>query len=278
MIKIFLSVRNRLAITKKCIQALKKHSSLSHQIYVYDNLSNYKVKEHHEYWYNLLKNNLITQITYNTRESTFNAFSKAVSSNQFGYSHLLDPRRDEYDFLVILDNDIIVFPGWDELVLKTWTMLQKNRFNNIQIVSQIPGGIVKRKELNFKVDGRTIQSGKLGGSGFWCLKNSFFKDVGFLDIKPLIGHNKKHDSSYWNLLEKASKGEDYIVGIGGDPPLCIHCGGLSGSICNELVKTKKNIDKNEAISFKSAEEKIENIKFDEFIKVITEEKRLRNDW
>ena len=52
MIKIFISVRNRLAITKKCIYALKEHSTIKHQIYVYDNETNYRLKEHFDYFQN----------------------------------------------------------------------------------------------------------------------------------------------------------------------------------------------------------------------------------
>jgi len=49
MIKICLTVRNRLALTKKCLLSLKKHSVVPHQIYVYDNLTNYKLDEHFEF-------------------------------------------------------------------------------------------------------------------------------------------------------------------------------------------------------------------------------------
>ena len=46
MIKIFLTVRNRLAITAKCITALHKFSELEHQIYVYDNNTTHMLDEH----------------------------------------------------------------------------------------------------------------------------------------------------------------------------------------------------------------------------------------
>ena len=56
MIKIFLTVRNRLAITKKCIQAIHKHSTMPYQLYVYNNQTNYKLDEHFEYFYELFNN------------------------------------------------------------------------------------------------------------------------------------------------------------------------------------------------------------------------------
>ena len=42
-----------------------------------------------------------------------------------------------------------------------------------------------------------IAIGKLGGSGFWNVKTDFFKKVGYLDIKMLIGQNKRHDQNSW---------------------------------------------------------------------------------
>ena len=83
MIKIFLTVRNRLAITKKCIKAIQKHSTMPYQLYVYDNQTNHRLKEHFEYFADLYEKGLVSQVTFNTNASTFNAFSKAASNNMF---------------------------------------------------------------------------------------------------------------------------------------------------------------------------------------------------
>ena len=116
MIKIFMTVRDRLAITKKTIEALYTNTKLPFQLYVYNNSTESRVKEHFEYFYKLYKSDLITQLTFNTDESTFNAFSKAAACNQFGRTHMDDPNWKDYDFLLFLDNDIVVLPGWDEIL------------------------------------------------------------------------------------------------------------------------------------------------------------------
>lgn len=269
MIKIFLTIRNRLSITKKCIEAIKRHSTIKHQIYIYDNLTNYKLKEHWEYLYNLFRLGLVSQVTFNSTDSTFNAFSKAVASNQFGYLHMNDPMWNTYDFLVILDNDIIVFPGWDSIILSAWEELKKrSMYEQIHIITFLPGGITMRKQVPFKICDREVQVGRCSGSGFWCVKNSFFKDIGYLDIKTLVGHDKRHDSSYWNLLERKSRGKEYVLGIGGKPPLCFHCGGIAGSICNTLSRNKSKPEKYELIKFKESEEKIDSMSFDEFMSYV----------
>jgi len=278
MIKVFISVRNRLSITKKCIIALYRYTKLPLQIHIYDNLTNYKIREHFEYAYNLYKNGLIASYNFNTKESTFNAFSKAISFNQFGTLHCMDPNKNDYDFLLILDNDIIVLPDWDLKVKSAFEYI-KNR-KEIKIVSQITSGIKNAIKLDDKIYNNTIEmsAGKNGGSGFWCIRPNFFEDVGFLDAKNLVGKHKGHDIYYWRLLDKASNNKPYILGL--HTKLCIHCGGMTGSICNVMSRgIEKSLQEKESIiKFESAEEEIEKTNFDDFIKKICEDKNLINGW
>jgi len=262
MYKIFLSVRNRLAITTKCLTALKRNSTIPHQIYVYDNITNYKVEEHFMYFSQLYKKNLITQYVVNTKDSTFNAFSKIVSCNQFGLQHQLDPNKDKCDFLVFLDNDTIVLPGWDSFLKLCWDDINKYKMNKVKVVSQLPGSIMSRKKIPQKIGGYETEVGKFGGSELWCVKNNFFEDIGYLDIKQAVGLDKKHDQFYWVLLEKKSGGNEYVLGT--TNRICIHAGGLAGSLCNTLTKNRQNKDKEELIKFEQQEEKINNMTFDEF--------------
>ena len=83
MIKIFISVRNRLEITKKCLEALKRHSTIPHHIYVYDNSTNYMVAKHFAYFCEKYIAQEIAQVTFTSKASTFNAFSKASTFNFF---------------------------------------------------------------------------------------------------------------------------------------------------------------------------------------------------
>lgn len=277
MIKIFISVRNRLEITKKCIEALERHSTIPHDIYIYDNSTNFRVREHWEYFYNLYKNGIIVQCTFNTDTSTFNAFSKASSCNQFGQTHMADPKWNQYDFLTILDNDCIVMPEWDEIIKKAWKEVRNdnNLKNKIKIIGQSPGGI-KGKTYDKKIAGLDVRVGIAGGSGFWCIQSDFFKTVGFLDLTKLVGQDKKHDQQYWTLLEKINKGEPYIIGL--NKKLCIHCGKISGSICNTLTRNKLNKGKLDMVKFEDAEKKIESMSFSEFMKFIENDKSMVNDW
>ena len=276
MYKVFLTVRNRLAITTKCIYALRKHCVEQPEIYVYDNLTNYKVDEHFMYWNLLLQKGIIHQVTFNSKQSTFNSFSKAVSCNQFGFNHEQDPNKDNYDFLLFLDNDIIVTPEFDRILKEAWIDVNKYKMKNIKVIGQLPGGIKNKKEVDRYIAGYEAKTGVFGGSGLWSVKSNFFKEIGYLDIQKLINLNKKHDQSYWRKLGEVTKGKDYILGL--DTKLGIHCGKMAGSTCNTLTKNSKNKNSEELIKFEDAEKKIDNMNFDKFYTVINNDKSLINDW
>lgn len=278
MIKIFLTVRNRLAITKKCIQAINKHSTMPYQLYVYNNQTNYKLDEHFEYFYDLFEQNKITKLIFNTDASVFNAFSKASACNDFGLTHQQDPNKKDYSFLLMLDNDIILTPEWDKKIMMAWNYIDRFKLNYIKVVGQLPGGIKNRKEsydISDKIKGR---AGKLGGSGLWSVRSNFFDDVGFLDLKQLVGQDKRHDQLYWKLLERSSRGNSYILGL--NQKIGIHCGSMVGSVCNKLTKSKglSREEKLKKIQFEGPEEKVDEYDFDEFYNMIYNDPTLYNDW
>lgn len=272
MIKIFLTVRNRLAITTKCITALYRHTKIPFELYVYDNLTNYRIHEHFMYWSILYEKKLIHQLTINTKTSTFNSFSKAASCNQFGLWHEQDSNKYNYDFLLFLDNDMILNPGWDDTLIKSWNDVKSKNLKHILVITQLPGGIMKRQKFDHKIGGFDCQIGKLSGSGFWSVRPTFFKDVGFINLTRLTGLNKKHDQEYWNLMEIKNKGIPYILGI--NSKMTFHCGGaISGSVCNVLSNNDEKVALNK-ITFEESEKKIDNLSFDEFYNQINKNEKL----
>jgi len=266
-----MTVRNRLAITKKTIEALKRHTETPWQLYVYDNLTNYKIQEHVDFLGKAFINGDIAQLTFNSATSTFDAFSKAVASNQFGYSHLNDPNRKNYDFLMLLDNDMIVMPGWDKVFLEAWRIVRKKGWDHIKYITQFTGGLSPKNSIPLKIQNYDCYTGKHGGSGFWTVRTNFFEDVGFLNIKETIGLNKQHDQKYWGKLETASKGKNYGLGIRCEK--VYHTGGLAGSICNILTREKESNDKLNKIKFEEKEDTINRMSFDTFIKHVESTKK-----
>jgi len=276
MIKIFLTVRNRLAITKKCIHALKKHSKIPHTIYVYDNASNYRVEEHFMFFNELYQKGFIKQVTFTTEASTFKAFSKASTCNFFGLQHEQDPKKDSYDFLLMLDNDIILTPGWDTILKTAWDYVKEKKLKHVKVIGQLPGGIKGKFEshtINKDLVGRV---GTLGGSGLWSVKPDFFRTVGFLDLRTLVGHDKKHDQNYWRLLQQSSPGKPYIMGV--NKKLGIHCGKQAGSVCNRLTRNRNSSNKCDLIKFENAEKRIDSMDFQKFYNSVYNDKALIGDW
>jgi len=276
MIKIFLTVRNRFAITQKCLESIFRHTRSTYQIYVYNNQTNYLIGDHFKYMLKLFNKGLLTQVTFNTDASTFNAFSKASACNMFGLQHEQDPEKNSYDFLLMLDNDIILTPDWDQHLIRAWNYVNKKKLNHIKVIGQLPGGIKAKNEVHNITEDLLGKAGMLGGSGLWSVRPNFFTDVGLLPLKTLVGQNKRHDQLYWQLLQKASGTRNYIMGL--NKKLGIHCGRVAGSVCNTLTKQK---DKNTAlknICFEESDEKIRNIEFKEFYKNIQDDKQLLADW
>jgi hypothetical protein len=277
MIKIFLTVRNRLAITKKCIHALKTHSKIPHSIYVYNNATNYLVDNHFAYFCQMYTKGYVDQVCFTTEKTTFNAFSKASACNFFGLQHEQDPAKDKCEFLVMIDNDIIVTPDWDVKLREAWKYVIKNNLSNIKVIGQLPGGIKHVDKAQLKISETMVgRVGKLGGSGLWSVRNNFFRDVGYLDLKALVNHDKKHDQLYWVQMDKSTNGRPYIMGI--NEKLGIHCGKEAGSVCNVLTRHRGKSDKKDCIKFEASEDKISNMKFDDFFKMIENNKNLLMDW
>ena len=275
MIKIFLTVRNRFGITVKCLEAIKRHTSTPYQIYVYNNQTNYLLDEHFKYFQKLFSKGLITQLTFNTDASTFNAFSKATSCNMFGLQHEQDPEKDKCTFLLMMDNDIILTPGWDDYLKRAWAYVRKNQLNYIKAIGQLPGGIKSKKEEHRIAKDLLGRAGVLGGSGLWSVRPNFFTDVGLLPLNQLVNQNKRHDQIYWQLMAKASGRKPYIMGL--DKKLGIHCGKMAGSVCNVLTRQrgKKDLSK---ICFKEGDDNIRSMDFDTFFAQIQDNKKLIADW
>ena len=262
MIKIGITVRNRFAITVKCLEALKIHSTIPHQIYIYDNLTDYRLNDHFDFYNKLLAKKMITQVTFNTSESCYGAFSKAISLNQFGLNHEMDPDKNKCDMLVTLDNDIILMPNWDQILLNTLRIIDAYKIPYIYTITQYLGGAVKYgKWLDQDFGEYKGYHGKLGGSCLWASRSNFYKEVGYLDPKPLQGFNKKHDQHYWQLMETLSNGQPYILGL--DAPLLLRGGPIAGSVCNK-IGFSNSPQKLKEIQYREQDKLIESQTFNEF--------------
>ena len=175
----------------------------------------------------------------------------------------------------MMDNDIIVTPGWDQKLKVDWKYVKKNKIVNVKVIGQIPGGIKSLDPKVHTIVEMTARVGSLVGSCLWSVQPNFFRDVGFLDLKGLAGHEKKHDQLYWTLLRKVAKNNHYIMGL--QEKLGIHCGKKSGSVCNRLSNSIGRKDRLDLIKFEGPEKNIDAMTFEEFYKLIYGDKKLLGD-
>lgn len=212
-IAIFLSVRNRLAVTKKCIEALYKYTTCPFHLYVYDNCTTYKVAEHFKYFGDLYVENKITKYTVNTLESTYYAFSKAVAFNDFGHTIQQNPIKNRYDYYVCLDNDIIIRKeGWNDVFKDLWKAVAcTEELDSIRVLAQFPGGTTVHQKGT--IDDYKVNLGFASGSGFWAIRSDFFDTIGFLNLAELVGHNKKHDQLYWKKMRAYNSNAPYVLAV-----------------------------------------------------------------
>ena len=67
--------------------------------------------------------------------------------------------------------------------------------------------------------------------------------------------------------------------MGINKKLGIHCGKLSGSVCNTLTRQKiKDSGKLDCIKFEESDEKILGVNFDTFFESINNNSKLIEDW
>jgi len=275
IIRVMISTRERLEYTIKCIQALERFTKNDLEIFLFDDRSKENLAERFQYYKYLVENNKIAHLEILPSDSkiSFNTFGKAVSWNIFGYiSSFMFPEQ-YFDWILLIDNDIIVRKeGWDTKLIETWRRInQYKELKTIQVVTQAPGGIMGEK-LEFDLeDGYKIRVGSAGGSGFWFLKKDYFKNMGLLPLKFLIGKSKGHDQLSWQLHQLRTNSRRYVAGLW--DKLALHIG-HNRSICNYLTwgREKKTApgDKIRADRIKEAIEKEENklkqISLDEVIK------------
>jgi len=241
----------------------------------------HQLDRHFGFYHTLLKQKLVHQVTFNTTESTFNAFSKAISLNAFGQNHEQDPEKNKCEMLVTLDNDVIVMPGWDQILREAWYEIERLKIPHVYAITQQLGGAVKYgKWLERKIAGYKAYHGKLGGSCLWSSRSNFYEKVGLLDVKPLVGFNKKHDQHYWVKMETLSNGAPYILGL--DAPLLLRGGPIAGSVCN-VIGFGAPKHKLEQVRYENQDAAIDSKSFNEFYEKlfleyeqIIKEKQLKN--
>lgn len=274
-IAVFMTVRNRLSLSEKCIEALYKNTSSDIHLFVFDNCTTHNIDGHFTYFSYLYKQGKLQKYVVNTLISTFNAFSKAMSFNEFGVYIESLPDKSIYDFLLCLDNDmILVEKDWD-LIIKEAMEATSKKIPTLEIWAQYPGGCSGHDyTIPIKGQDTTIRLGINSGSGFWCIKPDFFSRVGLIEPELLVGINKRHDIELWSKLNELHKGKPYVCAI--KIPMALHFSYFNGkdlSIC----KPTRN-DPSKEIIHHDVEKLVNSMSYEEFIEFIKKDEELFSQW
>ncbi len=267
-LSVLMSSRDRTIFTQKTIESIHINSKIFNDIniYLFDNYSDIDTNRLNMIS-KLLNNNLIKYYSYDTNTSSCNCFPKAI-----GFKRWVTMMIDDYnirlnfksnintvDYYVLIDNDMLVGPGYDEYFITASEKL-KSVEPNLHYLVKYPGGVTKNSinygytyemENKFQTNDKfnVISANFGGGSGFWFMSYEQLLKLqwGYDQLKNTYNSFKKHDTTTWNMI-KEKNGNIRYVGARAAPkpksnPLVIHLGGIVGSICNALTKKDRDYNK-----------------------------------
>jgi len=262
--------------TKKCLEALEKFTKSDWEVFLFDDRSSKKLEERYSEYGKLVQRYreriAHIEIFPPYTRATHNTFGKAVAWTHFGYmstygsmGNRFSEEKQYFDYLVLIDNDILVRKeGWDLQLIETWKLIDQHKDyqNTVLLTTQAPGGIMSPfgqggEKVDIEIEGKKIRIGPCGGSGFWMVKPDYFKRVGLLPLKYLEGKDKGHDILSWQIHQKMTNSLYTAVGLWDQ--LSLHIG-HNRSICNYLTYGK---DKRKAPG--------DSVRADKIMKLIREE-------
>ena len=79
-------------------------------------------------------------------------------------------------------------------------------------------------------------------------------------------------------MSQQTHGREYTLGL--QHKLCIHTGKISGSICNILSRNRfiSDKEKEELIKLEDSEKMIDQMSFDDFYELVSNDKDMIKDW
>lgn len=286
-LSVFIPCRDRIILTKKCIDSIWKNSGIFDKIniYVFDNMSEFS-KERFEYFSGLLESKRICYYSYDTRDSLTNCFGKAVCWNR--WINMMERSRDtiqcipnnrfkaDEDYYLLIDNDfVIVDDRWGEYFVSAAKQTHV-ACKDTHFLVPSPGGVPERyrgedkPEYTFKNLFNEKETLKVkmanggGSSGFWFLDHKMLLKMKWdsLAFTRVYSHEKRHDTETWNLIRRKKGSILYVGGVHSTPtsPIALHLGSVCGSVCNQLSKNNYEESKHQ---ISNAEQKFKDLSVDD---------------
>lgn len=257
-LSVMIPVRDRLVLTKKCIESILLNSEEFNEvsIYVFDNKSDID-SDRFNYFQTLLQQNKICYYSYDTNKSCYNCFGKAVTFKRWVsmMEEDMEVRKLVCDssikhceqYYMLIDNDFIVGPGWSKPLISSAKFL-RSRYPQLHYIVPFPGGTPERFRANKEVieidnvyNNEKIKvhfANRGGSSGLWFTWYEGLVNLkwDFLSMAHTYNADKRHDSETWNYIRRTKGDINYVSCIETPNPVALHIGPLTGSICNFLTK------------------------------------------
>ena len=290
-LEVMIPVRERIHITQKCIESIHDNSKIFNNINisVFDNNSILENNSRLSIFQNLLSQGKIKYYSYDTDVSSHNCFGKAVAFKRWiQYMKTDDELRKlkqihppEKNYYMLVDNDFIMGPRWDEFFISTVDQIQKYE-KETRFIVQSPGGVVQSHRDN----GNTITLTNLftresfdtlscsggGSSGLWFMNYDMLSKLEW-EVQYLAHtykQNKRHDSTTWiKIKNEIPANSNYVTGIIVPDylsPFALHMSSseFCTSICNKL--TNRTFDQ-EYTSILDMDEKIKDLSHQELYEI-----------
>ena len=182
--KICLTIRNRLAYTKKTIQSLRENTPREeYELYIFGNMSDRELEEQWTYLRRLYQRKHVDGIVINTETSTMGRWSKSWAINQcIRLCELQDNASRHWEWLVIIDNDMVIRKPWLDTAKKVY-MEAKSKYPSVMVCSPWddpnPEHPVVAKE-NYA--GVPVKIKRGNGAGCWLVHREFLTKIGLAKI------------------------------------------------------------------------------------------------
>lgn len=200
---VFMTVRNRAFITGQTVDDLKHGAGREFDLHIYDDRSDDELAPLLALYGDLLESGRIASLVMNRRVPSGVPWGKSFALRQFLASAEATIPADNRRYIVILDNDVELRPGWLSACVETLTDgISISRKLTVACPWVDPHYARYGTEVLAR---RPVYIQREHGAACWVAKWGFFRRHGLPDL-TYLGHG--HEEA-WYVLAMRDKGESF---------------------------------------------------------------------
>lgn len=201
---IFMTVRNRAYVTRQTLEDLRRNSGRAFDLHLYDDRSEEDLPGLWEIYGNLVESGQVSNLVMNRRIPSGVPWGKSYALRQFLASTEATIPAENRQFVVILDNDVELRPGWLSTCVET-LLDSESIARNLTVASPWDDPHYPRFGTAC-IGGRVVHIQREHGAACWVTRWGFFKRHGLPDLTHL-GHG--HEEA-WYVFAMRRNGESFV--------------------------------------------------------------------